>query len=653
MLQLDLMVAPLRDLLDREIFIDSEIRSIVARRRESEYLLRRRAARKADFLRYIEAEQALEKLRLLRTVKRKREEKRRKRQNNQEEEEDDESNTVKKKQEQHIGDAHIIQHIHMLFVRALRKFRADLSLHLLHADFCKEQKSFKRLGRVYAEALQVFPRQAGLWIEAASQEFFGPTRSIRSARILLQRALRINGTTSQELWLEYFSLELHYAQTLKGRRQILLGETSSGGGATAAAAGDDYTIAMIVYKNAVQAIPDSVPFRLRFLDNCQRFPGTGSITSTIQSSLEKEFQSSSEAWIARALYAAEKQKQDASAENSPLTQMEQQAAKADDNVGSDEDANDDAARKEGHNDRPTKKSRKDNIEPVVAVLEHAVKAIPTDEMYLQALRFAKSYENQLEDSPDVPNEQLDQVSNLVTRLLQEHGGTSNQCSVEFVLEHADYLFGRKQRKEAAKVLEDYCNKKKVTTTTKTASVWIKWAGLVKHGQAVAVLRQAVDRIPISDKEHMIVLLQLFGSLLASPEKSDKEISDVFQRILLLAPGTTASTVSAVVEEIEELPFGLESVSDAYLQYLEYAIQNDGLKGARKMYTPVVFHSTQSLGSVGSMGSLRAFLDKCLELEAEAKDKKCLRRLYDKAIDLFQDTPLEDFYRHERAEKTHF
>jgi hypothetical protein len=643
------MVAPLRDLLDREIFADSEIKSIVARRRESEYLLRRRAARKADFLRYIEAEQALEKLRLLRTVKRKREEKRRRRQNNQEDDEEDESNAVKKKQEQHIGDAHIIQHIHMLFVRALRKFRADLSLHLLHADFCKEQKSFKRLGRVYAEALQVFPRQAGLWIEAASQEFFGPTRSIRSARILLQRALRINGTTSQELWLEYFSLELHYAQTLKGRRQILLGESCSGG---ATAAGDDYTIAMIVYKNAVQAIPDSVPFRLRFLDNCQRFPGTGSITSTIQSSLEKEFQSSSEAWIARALYAAEKQKQDASAENSPLTQMEQQAAKADADHGSDEDANDDAASKEDNNDRPTKKLRKDNLEPVVTVIEHAVKAIPTDEMYLQALRFAKSYENQLEDSQDLPKEQLNQVSNLVTRLLQEHGGISNQCSVEFVLEHADYLFGRKQRKEAAKVLQEFCNKQKVTAT-KTASVWIKWAGLVKHGQAVAVLRQAVDRIPTSDKEHMIVLLQLFGSLLASPEKSDKEISDVFQRILLLAPGTNASTVSAMVEEIEELPFGLESVSDAYLQYLEYAMQNDGLKGARKVYAPVLFHSTQSLGSVGSMGSLRAFLDKCLELEAEAKDKKRLRRLYDKAIDLFQETPLEDAYRQERSEKTHF
>ena len=70
------MVHPLRDLLDREIFTKAEIQAIVQRRRESEYLLRRITARKADFLNYIEDEQALERLRVLRTNKRRRGEKR-------------------------------------------------------------------------------------------------------------------------------------------------------------------------------------------------------------------------------------------------------------------------------------------------------------------------------------------------------------------------------------------------------------------------------------------------------------------------------------------------------------------------------------------------------------------------------------------------
>mgnify|MGYP005684569097 FL=1 len=77
---LDQMVEPLRDLMDRHIFTESEIRLIVNRRRESEYLLRRRAARKADFIRYIDAEMTLERLRSLRTFKKKRDHRKNQRQ---------------------------------------------------------------------------------------------------------------------------------------------------------------------------------------------------------------------------------------------------------------------------------------------------------------------------------------------------------------------------------------------------------------------------------------------------------------------------------------------------------------------------------------------------------------------------------------------
>jgi U3 small nucleolar RNA-associated protein 6 len=225
---LDQMVAPLRDLMDRNIFSDKEIRSIVSRRRESEYLLRRRAARKADFIRYIDAEMILEKLRSLRTAKKKRDHRKSQREKGIIDEDnhidgengENDNDNDKDKQKDHIGDIHIVQHIHLLFVRVIRKFRGDISLHLRHATFCKDVKSYTRLGRVYAEALQIFPRESGLWIEAASNEFFGQNRSVKGARVLLQRSLRIN-ERNQELWLQYFTLELHYAQTLKGRQRIL------------------------------------------------------------------------------------------------------------------------------------------------------------------------------------------------------------------------------------------------------------------------------------------------------------------------------------------------------------------------------------------------------------------------------------------------
>ena len=54
-----------------------------------------------------------------------------------------------------IGDGSIIQHVHLLYTSAKRKWSDDLSFVLQHADFAKRKKSFKALGRIYTEALQV------------------------------------------------------------------------------------------------------------------------------------------------------------------------------------------------------------------------------------------------------------------------------------------------------------------------------------------------------------------------------------------------------------------------------------------------------------------------------------------------------------------
>lgn len=54
-----------------------------------------------------------------------------------------------------MGDASIVQNIHLLYVRAKRKWQEDLSWHLQHAEFAKQVKSYQMLSRIYAEALQV------------------------------------------------------------------------------------------------------------------------------------------------------------------------------------------------------------------------------------------------------------------------------------------------------------------------------------------------------------------------------------------------------------------------------------------------------------------------------------------------------------------
>ena len=63
---LDRMVPALNDLQQRGVFTKEEIHAIVDRRRLSEYALRRRRPRKADYLRYLQQEMDLEKLRKLR-----------------------------------------------------------------------------------------------------------------------------------------------------------------------------------------------------------------------------------------------------------------------------------------------------------------------------------------------------------------------------------------------------------------------------------------------------------------------------------------------------------------------------------------------------------------------------------------------------------
>lgn len=616
---LDQMVAPLRDLIDREIFTETEVKSIVARRRESEYLLRRRAARKVDFLRYIEIEQKLEELRKLRTEQKRRDHRKSHR--------SDEEVT---KEEQHIGDAHIVQLIHLLFVRAIRKFRSDLSLHLLHVDFCKEQKALTRLGRVYAEALQIFPRQTGLWIESASHDFFGPRRSIRSARILLQRGLRIN-SKAEDLWIEYFSLELHYAQTLKGRRQILLGEEENKEDDDEDSnEKDDYKIAKIVLKNAIKTIPESIPFRLKLLDTCRRFPKAESLMESIQAPMQRDFSSKPEAWIARALYEAEKQANN----GMPSTKIEEEAEKESESHESEDDDNE-SETNEKKSLRPKKRVK--SADGVIAVLEEALEHIEEDEMYLQAFRFAQQYQDELDQNGQSSQE----VSKLITKILDT---AEERESADFILEVAEYYVALGEDDKALEVLKGHCNatKKKVT-----AALWIRWASLVEDSQPSDILKRAVDRTPMNEPDYLQVLLQYFGALLleyeneAVEELPDKKVlTEVFQRILLAAP----TSMDVVLEDVTSYPFGVESVVHAYLKYLVHASEREGIASARRIYQAVLFQSSIQVHE-SNLDHLRAFVEQCISLER--KDRNRLRRIYDKVLELFEDTPLEEIYREQR------
>ncbi|KAL3943295.1 MAG: hypothetical protein SGBAC_002623 [Bacillariaceae sp.] len=571
---LDRMVAPLRDLMDRQIFSETEIKTIVERRRESEYLLRRVAARKADFLRYIKAEQDLERLRQIRT-------KQRKRDHLKSQIPDEQS------QKQHIGDVHIVQNLHLLFVRAIRKFRSDLSLHLLHADFCKQMKSYSRLGKVYSEALQIFPRQSGLWIEAASNEFFGPNRSIRNARILLQRGIRFN-KTAEDIWCQMFSLEMHYAQTLRGRKQILLGAKVTEEIAESAG----YKIAEVIYKNAVKAVPHSIPFRLRLLDICRKFPDSEALMEFIQEQLETDFGEQPEAWIARALFEAEKG-------------LIMNGSESDDE-------------EEEEPQRPSKKQRKKD--GAVAMLEKAIDALPSDRMHLQAFEFARKYKEELEGKGNSIVQVQEFLDLLETRI-------SSHLSSELALEYADYLLECNKVLEALASLENFCTNKKPVDS----SPWIQLAGLSSSPKTV--LSRATKCVPMSSAgEHLKVLLQLFGYQLGA-EEDNSILFQTFQRLLLLSP----STQSLFIEDLGACQsFGLHSIAEACVEYLEHAARI-GLPAVRKVYSLVLFNSSIQVNDT-NMEELQHFVERSATLES--KDKARRRRIYERALEMFEGTDLE-------------
>ncbi|OAD05642.1 hypothetical protein MUCCIDRAFT_140451, partial [Mucor lusitanicus CBS 277.49] len=189
---LERMIPELEGLEKKHIFSPVEIKSIIKKRTNFEYALQRRIKQKIDFLRAIEYEINLEELR--------------------------------KKRIARLGTGSDLQYsgarrIYNLFRRATIKFKSDLSLWLQYIDYAKKNKANNILSSIFVQAIQYHPNNASLWIMAATWEN-EHNANMAAARVLLQRALRLM-PENQQLWHEYFRLELLYIEKIKLRRRIL------------------------------------------------------------------------------------------------------------------------------------------------------------------------------------------------------------------------------------------------------------------------------------------------------------------------------------------------------------------------------------------------------------------------------------------------
>jgi len=656
---LERMVAPLKDLRDRGLFSPTEIHAIVERRRRSEYLLQRRsAARLADFLRYIEDEILLEKLRKLRKEKvlmERRPWNRGKKRGHKDNDDDDDGvldgngNRKHAYQISGMGDSHILSHIHFLYQRTLRKFHHPIDVLLNYAQFSKDNKSFTQLGRVYAQGLQRHPRAAGLWIEAASFEYFGYVAqdhrgdgtkgndvnskvvgsSIRNARVLMQRGLRVN-RKSGDLWLQYFALELHYVQKLRGRREILedgvASSSSEDDSDDEGGKGMSSSLlpSQIIFKNAIRAIPEDVPFRLRFVEACRSFPLTEQLEECIMDSVTRDFGKSVEGWVARISHAEEEWQRNSEGSSKDSGEDGNGAVgflgKADGTGGGEDDGSADGSGDDGREGgRPAKKARVEfgsqtRSDPTLALLQNALEAVPTPKMYLEGSRFLRMRIQRLVDNDDLQGndeeEAEDDVSHLIgededangaakrhaqlLETLYETAAEKGISSSTLLLDNVDFLFSTGQPRKAEELLSDAVSSAE-TKPSDDARLWLRWAevsqliseeaatsGTTKSSSSpTSILRRALKRTPIHERHsHTLILTELMQHLMMEQPSSSKtkaELKSLFQKLLLLSQGSNYSIAYAKKnkvagddndeeEETEDDKVNLASTFVAYLKH---------------------------------------------------------------------------------------
>jgi len=729
------MVPALRDLMDKGIFSENEIRAIVTRRRTSEYLLRRRAPRKTDYSRYIEAEENLEKLRSIRNKRSlaRKAAKERSDMDNKDTNEDGTEKTKKKKGSSSIGDASIVQHIHLLFVRAKRKWKQDLSWHLQHAEFAKRSFSFTILGKIYAEALQLHPRNASLWIEAASHEFFGYVASsnsygmsgggsIKNARILLQRGLRINPTL-KELWLQYFCLELHYIQKLRGRRELLqLGkrtiltdrddddsdddgdELKGKGLSQIEAMYEEAKLPRVIYKNAIQNIPKDVPFRLAFVECCRRFPKTEVVEGDVMSSVEADFGTLEEAWIARAKYIVE------SGGASGVTEVGFLKGNDDSNGGDGDGDDDDDDSSDGGDESRKRKRVNDNDEDIqtsvetsiIQLLEEATTTVNTSKMYIQSISFLRHHLIQLSQHEDTHNydDKMMIIANYLPLLLQKsHSKKITTTSSELTILTADVQVELGHPLKAVQSLQRAIEDGASPCRT-TARCYIRWAEISQRielmNQPVTatrattsnphrprmILRRALDVIPLYDGGYYDLLSTLFVHLLTNTKttittansssksrnrksraqrisKDEEEISSLFQKLILLHHRRKTPTTSTT-----GVGLYLPSLSIAYFRHLLF--HKGDVHAARSVYRQVLFDSNyvamgSSIIEEEEVDATLELYESCIAMENSMGDDEisrvgggsvAVRKLYDGLIGFLEgreDIRTADLYRKRKVE----
>jgi len=492
---------------------------------------------------YIEAEMQLEKLRKLRVAKIRRQ-------------------NSKDRYKPSKSDMCIVQHIHLLFKRACSRWRGDVDLVLQHVQFARSARSFKQVSRIYAEALQVHPRNTSLWIEAASNEYF-EMNSIQTARVLFQRALRINKTKG-DLWLQYATLEWHYATKLRGRRSIVASDLANHEEEV-----DEYNIKGIldgniprfIYKNAIKAIPNDVQFRVQFLDLCSQFPGTDVAANEIIKSMDLDMSDVADAWIARAAFALSN---GSTGETSVI-----------------------------HPPLNASQSR------VIEVIDQG--ATKCSDKLDYCIKSANLLQQMIERCEE--EKQKEAMRTRIDKILFD---CSDDDDTKFCEKKVAYLMYSSQYEKAMEILSTVCN-----DSTKESSLWIQKAQCASSlgEDPVEILRHASNIVEQNSQSHLSVLLAILDAILSSQDTTlnFKRSKKAFHKVLLLLASS------------EDFQDQLNNICCDFLRFHIVASKGD-IESIRRIYS-FILKQVKGFSVKPGVVDCTDFFNMCLNIEKIIKQSK--------------------------------
>lgn len=189
-------MSELEELGKKGLFSKPELAVIMKKRSDFEYRINSRQPKASDYLRYVQYEINVDRLRAKRSKR-----------------------LLGSSSSGGLTRYSGQRRAFFIFDRATKKLSGNIALWLQYLEYAKSQNSSNVVAKIFTSLLQLHPLKPDLWVLAAKYEA-EQNASMVTARTILQRGLRFN-SESDYLWLEYMKLELIYASKILTRRKLL------------------------------------------------------------------------------------------------------------------------------------------------------------------------------------------------------------------------------------------------------------------------------------------------------------------------------------------------------------------------------------------------------------------------------------------------